>query len=412
MRTIIHCDMNNFYASVELLDRPELADLPVAICGNPENRHGIILAKNQIAKKWGVLTAETIFSARKKCPSIVFLPPKYEKYRKFYKLINQIYCQYTDLVEPYSIDESWLDVTSSRKLFGSGTDIACDIQKRIKKELGLSVSAGVSFNKIFAKMGSNLKISDGPFSIPYDKYKEILWPRPIEDLFYVGKKTAEKMTSQGIRTIGDLANSDPNLIMKLYGKHGLELYRYAWGEDDTPVNPHPPLPKSLGAGITFKRDLKTASEAHTAIRILSDKVAGRVRKRCLYANGIKIEIKYPSFSLVSKQTRLSSSTDSSGQLFKAGVNLFHDTWDKRTNIRSITFTAIYLTEEQQTVQLSFFNASNTQNDKSKQVDRALDKIRGKYGKHSISFASVINNEIGLNEIEFDEINDEEDLTLS
>lgn len=404
MRTIIHCDMNNFYASVELLDHPELTNMPVAICGNPENRHGIILAKNKIAKKFGILTAETIYQAEKKCPELILLPPHHEKYTHFYHKINEIYRRYTDLVEPFSIDESWLDVTASTKLFGTGKEIARDIQKTVHSELGLTVSAGVSFNKIFAKMGSSFKKEDGPFCIPSEDFKSIIWNLPISDLFWVGEITTNKMNSHGIYTIGDLANSDPQFISQTFGKYGRDLYKYAWGKDDSPVNPNPLPPKSIGAGTTFRRDIIAKNDINTAVRILADKVSSRVRKRRLYANGIKINIKYPTFSQVSKQCTLNKSTASSKEIFEAGIDLLYRTWDKRTPVRSLTLTAIYLSEHKSNIQLSIFNDPNQEmltNQKLEKIDTALDEIRNKYGKLSISFASIVNNDIGLSELEFD-----------
>lgn len=193
--------MNSFFASVELLDHPELKDKPVAVCGDPERRHGIILAKNDIAKKYGVVTAETIWQATKKCPDLYLLPPHYSKYDDFFHLINKIYGEYTDQVEPFSIDESWLDVTASQKLFGSGLKIADEIRERVKKELGLTLSAGVSFNKFFAKMGSEYKKPDATTIISRENFKDLLWPLPISEMFMVGFATADKLTGVGIKTI-------------------------------------------------------------------------------------------------------------------------------------------------------------------------------------------------------------------
>lgn len=396
--------MNNFYASVELLEHPELTNLPVAISGNPENRHGIILAKNKIAKKFGVLTAETIYQAVKKCPELVLLPPHHEKYTYFYHKTNEIYRRYTDLVEPFSIDESWLDLTASTKLFGTGEEIARDIQNTIRSELGLTVSAGVSFNKIFAKMGSSFKKEDGPFCIPAERFKSIIWELPISDLFGVGKITTNKMNSHGIYTIGDLANSDPQFISQTFGKYGEDLYKYSWGKDDSAVNPNPAPPKSLGAGITFKRDIIASNDINTAIRVLADKVSSRVRKHRLYAGGIKINIKYPTFAQVSKQSTLDKSTASSKEIFEVGINLLYKTWDKRTPIRSLTVTAIYLSKHKSDIQLSIFDDPKQEmltNRKLEKIDNTLDEIRNKYGKSSISFASIVGNDIGLNELEFD-----------
>ena len=194
-RVILHCDMNGFFASVELLDYPHLKDKPMAVCGNPENRHGIILAKNEIAKKYGVITAETLWQAKKKCPDLHVVPPHHSKYRYYSHLINDIYLRYTDMVEPFSVDESWLDVTGSTKLFGSGKEIADTIRKTVRDEIGLTLSAGVSYNKIFAKMGSDYKKPDATTVITRENFRILLWPMDISSIFFVGKINAENLRS-------------------------------------------------------------------------------------------------------------------------------------------------------------------------------------------------------------------------
>ncbi|MDO4552747.1 MAG: DNA polymerase IV, partial [Bacillota bacterium] len=256
-RTILHCDMNNFYASVELLSHPELAGRPVAVCGNPENRHGIILAKNGEAKAFGVVTAETVWQARKKCPGLVLLPPHHSRYARYSRLINEIYRQYTDMVEPLSIDESFLDVTGSLKLFGSGREIADKIRQQVKQEHGLTLSAGVSFNKLFAKMGSDYKKPDATTEITRENYQSLLWPLPVRQFYSVGGATAEKLREMGIRTIGDLARTDRQLLLAALGKNGGQLHDYANGLDQRPVAlfEERRKMKSVGNGVTFRRDL-------------------------------------------------------------------------------------------------------------------------------------------------------------
>ena len=251
-RTILHCDMNGFYASVELLDYPQYKNIPMAVCGDPKSRHGIILAKNEPAKKFGIKTAETIWQAKKKCPSLVCVPPHHDKYSKYSKMINEIYLRYTDMVEPFSIDESWLDVSASLTLFGSGKEIADQIRETVKKELGLTLSAGVSFNKIFAKMGSEYKKPDATTVITRENYKKIIWPMDISEMFFVGKATADKLKTAGIHTIGDLANTSRPLLVSMLGKHGGMLYDYANGLDEEPVSLYSDREKikSVGHGMT------------------------------------------------------------------------------------------------------------------------------------------------------------------
>ena len=280
-RVILHCDMNGFFASVELLDYPELRDKPMAVCGDPESRHGIILAKNEIAKRYGIVTAETLWQARKKCPDLQTVPPHHKKYQHYSRLINEIYLQYTDMVEPFSVDESWLDVTASQKLFGNGKQIADKIRHQVKKELGLTLSAGVSFNKIFAKMGSDYKKPDATTVITQENYKNILWPLDIRDLFFVGKATADKLQGIGIHTIGQLAESDRHTVTALLGKQGNIIHDYANGLDQTPVSRFDEREdvKSIGNGSTFRRNLEGIQDIRTAVIALSDTVAVRLRQK-------------------------------------------------------------------------------------------------------------------------------------
>ena len=271
-RVILHCDMNGFFASVELLERPELRDVPMAVCGDPDSRHGIILAKNEPAKKYGIVTAETLWQARRKCPELVLVPPHMKKYRHYAAEINKIYCRYTDLVQPFSIDESWLDVTASQSLFGSGREIADTIRFSVKEELGLTLSAGVSFNKIFAKMGSEYKKPDATTEITRQNFRELLWPLPIRELFTVGPATAQKCAQHGIRTIGALAEAQPAFLETFLGKSGRQLWEYANGLDESPVRRFTDEEeiKSIGNGSTFRKDLYTLDEILTAVTALSD----------------------------------------------------------------------------------------------------------------------------------------------
>ena len=402
-RTILHCDMNAFFASVELLDRPDLISVPMAVSGDPEGRHGIILAKNEIAKKYGVVTAETINQARKKCPDLVCVPPHHKKYSFISREINKIYSRYTDMVEPFSIDESWLDVTASRTLFGDGKTIADEIRHTVKKELGLTLSAGVSFNKIFAKMGSEYKKPDATTLITRDNYKDLLWPLPTVELFTCGKKASEKLALSGIRTIGDLACADKALIRALLGENGAKLHEYANGEDTAPValSYERSKIKSLGHGITFSRDLENEDDIRTAVTALSDKVSARLRRHMMKAGGIKVEIKDPAFHVISRQRQLPSPSDTAGTIRNASLAIIKDEWKTGDPIRLITITAINLVDESMPVQLDIFSSTDPDADKHAQLDRAIDSIRGKYGDSSITFGKLIGNDIGIH-ISYDE----------
>lgn len=388
-RVILHCDMNSFFASVELLDHPELKGVPVAVSGNADTRHGIILAKNEPAKKFGIKTAETIWQARKKCPSLVLLPSHHDKYREFNKKINKIFLDYTDMVEPFSIDESWLDVTGSQRLFGSGREIADTIRERVKNELGITLSAGVSFNKIFAKMGSEYKKPDATTEITRENYKDILWPLPVSELFFCGASTAEKLVELGLPTIGDLAQADPGMLTNAIGKQGPILRRYARGEDDSPVRLYDDRDevKSVGNGSTFSYDLTKDDEILSAITDLSDTVARRLRKDGLKAYGIKVDIKDISLRVSSHQKQLDVATSHAETIRDEAFAIVKDVWPSGKPIRMLTVTGINLVGADEGEQLSLFSEDPEENKKADSVDRTLDEIREKFGNSAISFGT-------------------------
>ena len=395
-RVILHCDMNGFFASVELLSHPELKDRPMAVCGSPDKRHGIILAKNELAKKAGVVTAETVWQALKKCPDLQFVPPHMNKYKHYSRLVNEIYKRFTDMVEPFSIDESWLDVTASQSLFGSGKEIADTIRETVKSELGLTLSAGVSFNKIFAKMGSEYKKPDATTLITRENYKEILWPLPARDMFFVGKTTAQKLAEAGIKTIGDIAAADPHTLEKMLGKQGRQLWEYTNGLDESPVAraDSGEKIKSVGNGVTFTRDLVTEDDIVTAVTSLSDTVAGRLRKYGIKACGVKVDIKDPFFKVISRQKQLFTPTNLAAELAKNALDIIHASWKKGSPIRMLTITGINLTDENFYEQLSLFGEGSESRQKGEQIERTMDQVRKKYGSSSIGFAAVLDNDIG------------------
>ena len=399
-RVILHCDMNGFFASVELLDYPEFRDKPMAVCGDPESRHGIILAKNEIAKRYGIVTAETLWQARKKCPDLQTVPPHHKKYQHYSRLINEIYLQYTDMVEPFSVDESWLDVTASQKLFGNGKQIADKIRNQVKKELGLTLSAGVSFNKIFAKMGSDYKKPDATTVITQENYKNILWPLDIRDLFFVGKATADKLQGIGIHTIGQLAESDHHTVTALLGKQGSIIHDYANGLDQTPVSRFDEREdvKSIGNGSTFRRNLEGIQDIRTAVIALSDTVAVRLRQKKKKAFGVKVDIKDPSLKVISRQQQLDNPTNLAENIADTAVSIIEKSWNLRHPIRMLTVTAINLCPEDQAQQLSLFSSENIQDETGEKMERTMDDIRKKFGRNAITFGRIIKNDIGLESI--------------
>ena len=396
-RTILHCDMNGFYASVELLALPELKGKPVAVCGNPENKHGIILAKSEEAKAYGIVTAETVWQAKKKCPDLILVRPHHEKYRSYSQKINQIYERFTDMIEPFSIDESWLDVTGSLRLFGTGKEIADRIRSIVREELGLTLSVGVSYNKVFAKMGSEYKKPDATTVITRENFREILWPLPLRELFFVGGATAEKLERAGMRTIGDLAAYNRERICAMLGKQGAVIHDYASGIDSSPVSLSYERQKikSVGNGMTFKRDLVGIDDIRTAILALSDTVAGRLRKYEMKCRGVKVDIRDPMFRTISRQKQLSPATNLAEEIGSGALDLIRRSWNLKDPIRMLTVTGIGLTDEQEEEQLSIFAEERKDRGKAETIERTLDTIRRKYGGSAITFGGIINNDIGI-----------------
>lgn len=318
-RVILHIDMNNFYASVETLYDPSLKDIPMAVGGDKERRHGIVLAKNMLAKAKGVKTAEALWEAERKCPGIKFVPPHFERYAKYSRLAKEIYMQYTDMVESFGLDECWLDVTGSRRLFGSGREIAEEIRARVKDELGLTVSIGVSFNKIFAKLGSDYKKPDAVTEFTRENFKELVWPLPAADLLFVGKSTQEALRKYGIYTIGDAAKADRKLLKRLFGKAGEQLSMYANGEDRSPVrrvNEHEEV-KSIGNSTTAVHDLKDDGEIRAELYMLSESVAQRLREKGLCGYNVQLSVRKYNLETYQRQKMLETAVADSKSIFDA-----------------------------------------------------------------------------------------------
>ena len=390
-RIIFHCDLNGFYASVELLSHPDLRDVPMAVCGDPHSRHGIILAKNEPAKKFGVQTAETIWQAKKKCPDLVLLPPHHGLYHEYSKKVNAIYDEYTDLVEPFGIDESWLDVTHTLHLFGGDARALADqIRTRIKQELGLTVSVGISFNKVFAKLGSDYKKPDATTVISQKNWKEIVWPLPVGDLLYVGGAARKLLKQYGVSTIGQLAACSEDMLETLMGKMGTQLYEYANGLDSTPVRSRydaEPV-KSVGNGTTFPRNLTTQEQVHAGIAMLADSVATRLRHYGLYAGGVQVTIRDPDFHDRSRQCQMSAPTHLIRDLTETATDLVHQLWKPPTPISAMTVTAIHLVPEGQAYEQVDLFTPVPRKDKQERLEGAMDQIRKKYGNSAILFGAA------------------------
>lgn len=400
-RWIFHCDCNSFYASVELLRHPELRDKCVAVCGDPEGRHGIVLAKNEPAKRMGVKTAEVIWQAKRKCPDLVLLPPHREYYRKYSKIINEIYRKYTDRVEPFGIDESWLDVTGTWQLFAeSPAALADQLRAEVKAATGLTISVGVSFNKVFAKLGSDYKKPDATTLITRENFHKIVWPLPAGDLLYVGASAQNRLAGMGISTIGELAAARPEALAEALGKLGLELSRYARGEDEAPVRrwgEKEPI-KSVGNGTTFRRNIRGPAEIRSALNVLADEVAGRLRRHGVWAGAVQVTIRDPELKTITRQKQLPMSTHLARDLANACWQLMEKNWDMARPVRMLTVTALAITEEPFAVQQSLFDDAPKADPRREKLEQSLDAIRKKYGRGAIGAGSILHNDMGLGEL--------------
>lgn len=381
-RVILHSDLNNFYASVECLYHPEYRGKPLAVLGDPKARHGIVLAKNYEAKAYGVQTGDPMWMAKKKCPDIVFVPPHYDLYMKHSKLIREIYSEYTDKVEPYGLDECWLDVSGSTMLFGSGEDIANEIRKRVKFELGVSVSVGVSFNKIFAKLGSDMKKPDATTVIESNRFKEIVWPLPVKELLYVGRATHAKLKRKGIFTIGDLVNSNPENLQFWLGKMGVVLWQFANGLDTSPVSNigAKSLIKTVGNSTTAPRDLMTDEDIKITLMVLSESVSARLREYGFICRTVQIGIRDNALEWFERQGKLEIPNRTAKSIFELAFSLFK----KHTNgkpIRSLSVRACDL-KPMDFVQLSLLpDVAKLQ--KQEELEAAMDTLRNRFGHFSI-----------------------------
>ena len=393
-RTILHCDLNSFYASVELLSHPELRQQPVAVCGDPDSRKGIILAKNEPAKRCGVKTAETIWQARQKCPDLALLPPHHDQYRQFSRIINDIYGQYTDLVEPFGIDESWLDITGSMHLFGGDARAIADgIRRRISQELGLTLSIGVSFNKVFAKLGSDYRKPDATTVIPPESWQEIVWPLPLSSLLYAGPAAQRALGQYGIHTVGDLAAVDPVLPQRLLGKLGRQLWDFANGRDTAPVRPqHEKEPvKSVGNSFTFRENLISREQVLQGMSLLCDSVASRLRQQNLYCGAVQIGLRDPAFRNISRQKQLACSTHSMRDLLRTAMELADCIWKPPSPLRLLSVTALSLTDRLETYeQVSLFVPQQSAGEaKLEKLEETVDAIRKKYGGKAIAYGDTL-----------------------
>jgi DNA polymerase-4 len=388
-RIILHCDMNNFYASVACKQHPEYAGKPVAVCGAQEDRHGVVLAKNMQAKACGVQTGEPTVKALQKCPDLIVVMPDFPEYARYSHLAREIYERYTDQVEPFGMDECWLDVTGSTRLFGSGEEMADRIRREVREELGLTISVGVSFNKVFAKLGSDMKKPDATTCLPRESMQEVIWPLPVEDLLGVGRSTKERLHQIGIRTIGGLACTPEKTLRAALGESGSTLWRYANGLEQEAVMHKDYVAdiKTVGRGITCPADLQNNGECRLVLLALAQPIGQELRRRDRMATGVAVEIKDNALRTTSYQCRLTMPTQDSLMLAKVAFAMLCRRYPWHLPVRALTVRAIDLMPAASPTQLDLFSGAATK--RRGAVEDSCDRIRDRYGDHAINPASLL-----------------------
>ena len=383
-RTILHSDINCCYAAIEHLHHPELAGKPLAVGGDPEARHGIVLTADYIAKKHGVKTGMALWQAKQVCPEINFISPRMDLYLRFSKMAHEIYGEYTDLQEAYGIDESWLDVTDSVSIKGDGYKIAQEISNRMKSELGITVSIGVSFNKIYAKLGSDYKKPDAITTMYRDEFQKKAWVLPASDLLYVGRSTSAKLQKLGIRTIGDLAKTDEKILHSQLGKMGDILWAFANGYDDSPVkyeDAHAPI-KSIGNSTTTPRDLVNEQDVKIVLTILAESVAARLRENGFKCQVVEISVRDNELFSFTRQRKLDHATNVTREIAEEAFRLFQENYNWQKPIRSIGVRGADLVNDNYWEQIDLFSSVEFR-EKQMKVDTAVDDIRRRFGFYSV-----------------------------
>lgn len=403
-RIILHCDCNSFFASVEMLSRPELRNVPMAVTGDPENRHGIILAKNELAKKYNVQTAETIWQAKSKCPGLVCVRAHHDAYEAMSKRVNAIYLDYTDLVEPFGIDESFLDVSQTIHLFGkSASQLADDIRARVRTELGITISVGVSFCKVFAKLGSDFKKPDATTVFDRASMQAVIYKLPVSDMLYAGRKTTEMLGRWGIRTIGELAAADRRWIAEKFGEAGDTLWQFANGLDNDPVRSfyEKRTVKSVGNGMTFRRDISGEEEIRAGVSSLCDEICGRMRAIGKKGQVVQVSVKDPNFKVRQRQQTLKTPTWLQKDLIDACMELLHTHFRLSDPIRTLTVTVSALCDpDESSEQLSIFDdaAASRTDARQEDLEKTIETIRQRHGRASIYQGLYDKSDIGVSTI--------------
>ena len=389
-RIILHSDCNSFYASVECLHHPEIREKPVAVGGDIEQRHGIILAKNQLAKQFHVSTGEAIWQAKQKCPELIVLPPNFPLYLRFSRLARDIYLDYSSRVEPFGLDEAWMDITSRENQKDKGEKTAQEIRKRIREELGITVSIGVSYNKIFAKLGSDYRKPDAVTLITKENYRQIAWPLPLSDLLYVGPATKRKLNGFGVHTIGELAQTPVEILRSKFGKIGDILSCFSNGLDSSPVADfqNQPVVKSIGNSTTAPRDLESGEDVKMILYVLADSVARRLREQGLKGRTIHISVRDNSLFSFTRQKTLLSYTNLTGEIAREALSLFREHYRWKRPVRSIGISVSDLAADTIYSQTSLF-CDEVKREKVERLDKALDRLKARFGTFAVQPAVLL-----------------------
>lgn len=391
-RWIIHSDINHCYAQIEEMKSPELRKIPMAVGGHEEDRHGIILAKNDLAKEFHIKTGESLREAYRKCPQLLVIPPHYEDYLYYTEEVKNIYCQYSPEVESFGLDEAWIDITGTERLFRkSPIELAKEIQLRVYEELGLTVSMGLSFNKIFAKLGSDMDKKMGFTVITKENYQDLVFPLPVEDLLYVGRATKAKLNACHIKTIGDLAYAPREFLKLLLGKNGEMIWCFANGYDSLEVNPNEPEAKSVGNGITTKHDVQNMKEARIVLTVLSESVAARLKKMNKMGNVISVGFRYNDLTGIMRQMKIKQPTNLAKEILETAMILLYCNWTMEVPLRSLTISVSSLIKETEyNYQVNLFNNQNEdERRKLHSLECAIQYIREKWGEGSIRYCNTL-----------------------
>lgn len=390
---IFHVDANSAYLSwtaAALLEegfKKDIRKIPSAIAGDPENRHGIILTKSIPAKKYGIKTGESLFEARKKCPQLEVYPPDYDLYLLCSDAMYRILYEYTPLIQRYSVDECFCDMTSVKKARDNPVELAFEIKERIKKELGFTVNIGIGENKLCAKMAGELKKPDMVHTLWPEEIPDKIWHLPVRELFMVGRASEKKLTSMGIKTIGELAKADRGLLKANLKSHGLLIHDYANGVDDSEVIVNDDIiQKGLGNGLTYSYDLETKEDIYRELLALCERVSGRLRRLKRHAGRVSVHLKSSNLSGYSHQVKLYGMVNTTNEIFEVAKRLVDEMW-KKEPIRAMSISLSDLTDDNN-IQLSLFDSEGREKDEA--LDRTIDIIRETYGTKSI-FRGVFAN---------------------